>query len=612
MVNPVNLLMSKVKTDREMTELSSANLARAEVEGSTRKEASYEMIGSGSISSVRLGAVHRVIDTIIQKEVRLENSKLAKDEVLNDYYQKISNLFGTKGGKTSFVHGFGHFMNSVSKVASAENTVSKREVIQNAIQFSNQMNSLTEELNRFRDQIDEDLKNAVDYVNSALDEILELNRNISEQTANNLDATNLEDERDLHILKIGEKLKLINVDNGNNTVTLTTEAGRLLSVGRNTYKLQYTPGQATSDVFDFNNTNISGEISQGKIAGLIELRNTIIPNFQAELNELTRVMRDTVNAIHNEGASLGGPTTLTGMQVLPGVVGVPDGNTQIVGNGTLRIGVTDSTGTLLDYKDVDLSNGAITDINSLMSIIGNTNYTRSGSTGPANGNGDFTVTQLVTGELQVTSTSGYSVALGSVNGTVAQISAGAGPFNSPSALGFSHFFGLNNLFETGMQVYSAVSQTDLADVLQIKSVIAQNANYLAIGSLDGGIPPTNNIGLSQSKNDIALKISDALKTNPTPFLPAGLQGAPTTTIVDYSQRILAYIQQNINEAKEHFDYQKASFDQLAIRAHEISGVDPSTELLKIFELATSQQISSKALSIVQSMNRDLIQTIGGR
>lgn len=604
--------MSKVKTDREMTELTSANLARAEVEGSTRKEASYETIGTGSVSSVRMGTVHRIIDTIIQKEVRLENSKLAKDEALNDYYQKINDLFGTKGGKTSFVHGFGHFMNSVSRVANSESTISKREVIQNAIQFSHQMNSLIVELEHFQDQIDEDINNAVHYVNTALDEILELNRNISEQTANYLDTTNLEDERDLHILKIGENLKLINVDNGNNTVTLTTEAGRLLAVGRNTYKLQYTPGQPTSAVLDFNNLDISDEITEGKIAGLIELRNTIIPNFQAELNELTRVMRDTVNAVHNEGASLGGPATLTGMQVLPGVVGVPDGNTQIVGNGILRIGVTDSTGALLDYKDVDLSNGAIADINSLISIIGNTNYTRSGSTGPANGNGDFTVTQLVTGELQVTSTSGHTVALGSVNGTTAQISAGVGPFNPSSALGFSHFFGLNNLFETGMQVYSTAPQTDLADILQVKSVIAQNANYLAIGSLDGGTPPTNNIGLAQSKNDIALKMSDALKMKSTSFLPAGLQGATSTTIVDYSQRILAYIQQNINEAKEHFNYQKASFDQLAMRAHEISGVDPSTELLKIFELATSQQISSKALSIVQSMNRDLIQTIGAR
>lgn len=610
MVSSVNILMSKVKTDRDMTELSSTNLTRAEVEGSTRKEASYVMTGDGlgSTNSVKMGAVHRVIDKILQAEVRLENSKLGTEEALNNYYQKINNLFGTKGGQTSFVHGFGHFMNSVSKVATAESIVSKREVVQNAIHFASQLNSLTEELNRFQKQIDEDLNQAVISINATLDQVVEFNNAIFNQNSRGLDATSLEDQRDLQILKIGELLKTINIDNADSTTTISTELGRLLILGQSTYKLQYTPGQPTSSVYDYNNTDISAEITEGQIAGLINLRNTVIPNFLAELDELTRVTRDTVNAIHNEGSPLGGLSTLTGSQVLPGVIGVPDASTQITGNGTLRIAVTDTKGTLLDYKDIDLSIG-ITDINSLLNAVAGANYTLSGNTGPANGNGDFTLTQLATGELQLVSTSGHSLAVGSVNGTKAQISAGAGPFDATTALGFSHFFGLNNFFTTGSQVYSAVTQTGLANTLQVSGVIAQDARYLAIGSLDGGIPPTNNIGVTQSKNDIALKIFDALKTKATTFLPAGLQGAPSTTIVDYSQRILAYIQQNINLSKDRYDYQKVFFDQLATRANEMSGVDPSTELLKIFELATSQQIASKALSIVQSMNRELVNTI---
>lgn len=610
MVSAVNILMSKVKTDREMVDLSSTNITRADMEGSTRKEAAYVTTGSGlgSTSSVRMGAVHRVIDRVLQREVQIENSKMGTADALNTYYGRLSTLFGTKGGKTSFVHGFGNFMNAVSKVGNDPGSISKRDVIQMATQFATELNNMSGELSRLSRQIDGDIAEGINYINNALDEMLELNSSIYQLTTRQIDCTSLEDERDLHVLKIGEYMGIIPMINPDNTMTLATSSGGLLCLGPTTYDLQYTQGQTTSSIHDSSGNDITAQIVEGKLAGFMELRNTVIPNFMAELDELTRVVRDTVNALHNEGSALVGPSTLTGETFYPGVVGTPDLNTQIVGNGTLRLAVTDKNGVLLDYKDVDLSVG-VSDVTSLINVINATNYTISGNPGTANGGGDFTIAQLPTGELQLVSTGGHSVAVGSVNGLTAQICAGAGPFDPTTALGFSHFFGLNNLFKTGNQVYSSSSQTGIFGLLQVNSNLVSNVNYLAVGSLDGGVPPVNNIGVSQGKNDIAIKLSDALKMNTHTFLSAGTQGTPTTTLADYSQRILAYMQKNINEAKEGFEFHSSTFDQITLRANEISGVDPSTELLRIFELATSQQISSKALSIVQGMNRELVTTI---
>lgn len=608
MANAVNILISKVKADRQMVDLSSTNITRSEVEGSTRKEAAYVTLGTnlGTVSSVKKGTVHRVIDTILRREVQIENTKVGKADTLSDYYQKIGDMFGTKGNQTSFAHKFGSFVNSMSKVGNLEGTVSKRDVIQSATFFATKLSTMVDELTRIQTQIDAELNQGVGFINSSLEDIIELNSTIFNLTSRGIDSTSLEDQRDLYVLKIGEYLATNNVTRSDNTMTISTSAGGLLCMGQSIFELQYTPGSVPSVILDSSGNDITGQLTDGKLGGLLELRNTIIPNFIAELDEMSRVLRDKVNIIHNEGAALGGASQLTGLSVLPGVVGAPTGTTPIQGDGTLRVALTNPQGMVLDYKDVDLTAIGLTDVSTLLATINATNFTKSGAL-IANGGGTLTFNQLASGAVQLDSTGGFSLAIGSVTGTTAQLCPGA--FSSATALGFSHFFGLNNFFNTGNNVFSASAQSGIAQSLQVNPALTQNATYMSIGRLNGDVPPLNDIGVGQLDNEIGIRLSDALKQNTYTFLDAGIQGTPTTTLVDYSQRIMSYMQKNINESKEVLEFHKATFDQITLRANEISGVDPSTELMKIYELSTSQQLASKALSIVQSMNRELVQTL---
>ena len=606
----ISTLLSKIKLDRQQTELTSANIARADVEGYTKKDAyAIKIASKDSITGVVQSQISRVIDAVLQTEVRNKNSDLGKASVLNDYYKNIQQLLGNKGDESSFAHNLNDFAITVGQIASITDGDKKREAIQKAQNLCNQLNSVTNKITDLRYQVDQDLSRAITTMNSLMENVQTDNRQIVSLQISKLDTTNIEDDRDLAIHNMAELSGLKIYTSANNNISLALSSGDIITTLTDTYQLNYTaasyiqPGDVLSPITTSMGTDITSTFDDGRISGLIDLRDTILPNFQAEMDELTRVLRDTANALHNEGAALGGNSTLTGLTNAPGVVGPLAGTTAISGQGTLRVGVTDINGTLLDYKDVSLTDGMT--VGSLITSINSAAY--------VNGNvtGDFTVSQLATGELQITSTSGNYVALGSAGTPLPSISPTAA-YDSTQAYGASHFFGLNNLFNTGPNVASTTAQVGIANMIQVRPDLVANTNALSVGKLSSSIPAPTGMGLGVTANDasVALAIGDALIQGTLTFNAAGELNPAKISTTEYAIRIMSVIQSSIVNSTTSHDLDQRIFDELTVLSQNKSGVDPSEEIMKIFELSTSQSLTSKALNIVQTMDKDLINTLG--
>ena len=605
----VSTLLSKIKFDRDQTRLTSANIARADVDGYTRKEAYAEkLVSKDTLTGIKQSQISRVIDRVLQKEVRNKNSDFGKTTVLNDYYKSIEQMLGNKGDDSSYVHVLNDFATTISQIASITDGNKKREAIQKAQRLCTHLNDMADKINNLRFQVDQEINTAVNNFNNMMSDVQDLNRQIVSLGIGGLDTTNLEDERDLAIHKMAELSGLKIYESDNNNISLALESGDIITTLSDIYQLSYTastyvaPGDVLSAVTTFTGVDITSTFTEGKIAGLLELRDTILTDIQAEFDELTRVLRDTANALHNEGSALGGETSLTGSIYAPNVVGPLAGTTVISGQGTLRIGVTDIDGTLLDYKDIALTDGMT--VTSLLATISGTPY--------ANGNvtGDFTVTQLATGELQITSTAGKYVAIGSAGTPKATISATA-TYDNTQAYGFSHFFGMNNLFLTGNSVANPNPQIGISNAISVNPVLVSNTNALSVGRLTSAVPAPTNAGLGVTAGDatVALEIGDALIQGGLNFNAVGALNPAIVSTTEYATRMMALIQSDIKSAKSAQALDERVFNELTTIAQNKSAVDPSEEIMKIFELSTSQNLTSKALNIVQSMDTDLINSL---
>lgn len=624
---PIGLLLTKIQSDRGLAEITSSNITNAEVDGFTRKEAYVisNTTGNSGVSSVQLSAIQRNIDKALQAQVELENSRLGQASSLNNYYQKISNLLGTKASHGTFVHQLGEFTGAIRSIESLGPTgIQKHAIIEGGVTFCDTMNMVGKSILELRSLIDQEIVDCIRELNNTLTETMEVNTEIAQLSLQRISTVNLQDKRDMTLHTMSELLNIQVSSDINDQVIISSEMGRLLTARRQTYMYSYdpsvvsSPGQKLNHIYyagtpgvPGSGADVTGEFKTGKIAALLELRDQVLVDFQAEMDELSQVVRDSVNALHNSGTSYGGGGTLTGSKALYGVVDIngnnilPQGATAIDGQGTIRIGVSNKMGTLIDYKDIVLTDGMT--IGGLVTqIMTGTNYTNSGG-GGATAGGGFTVQQLATGELQISAdTVGNTITLGSIGNPPAQISAStltSTGFDSTRALGFSHFFGLNNFFSTGSQVYSSSNQIGLCNVLEVNPALVLNNSNLSVGQLAGTSVVTGDVS-------IASQIGDCLIKNDLSFSQVGQQPSIITSATDYAARVFALIQSDISVAKSNFDYRQVTYDELATRAHDTSAVNPSDELLKLFEISTSQQISSKALAILQQMQNDLLSLIG--
>ncbi|WP_032112690.1 FlgK family flagellar hook-associated protein [Candidatus Paracaedibacter symbiosus] len=626
----VSTLVSLLKTERGLSNICSTNIASAEVEGYARKESDIVSLGiNGNLSGVTLSQIYNTIDPILQTQTRAQNSLYGMQQATDQLYQKVNLIFGSKGSQTSFVHNFGRFTSSVGEITANPDITKKTQAIADAVAFANQISDVANTVNELRGNADQMLGDAITQINTLLQQISESNQTIFKLSASltgspansgYIDITSFENERDEYIQQLAGLIGIDVYKTDDNKVNIgLAGSGQILVQGIYNYQLDYTaatsvkPGDALSKIL-YLGTDIKNEIISGQVAGLVNMRDTVLPNAQQEFDEMTRVIRDTVNKLHNQGASLRGSQTLTGTASVPGPGGVAVALTSapaISGAGTVRIGVINNLGTIIDYKDVDLS--TVATVNDILNI-NTANYMISTTTTPAVGGG-FAINQLASGAIQIqASTPGNTIVIGAAGPTLPTLSCGT-PYNAAISFGFSHFLGLNNFFVTGNDLVStAVSPTakpGIANQLQVRSDIATNPSFFSVGSLDSNVPISVSVdgALPNRATDIANQIVTKLTTGKLAFSGAGAISAINTDAASYATQLMSLLQTDINQSSQNLKMQESIYNQMAALASEKTSVDVSDELIKIYNISTSQQVATKALSITLEMIKSIINII---
>lgn len=622
-MSAISTLVSMIKTEKALSNISSTNISSANIEGYACKNADVLSLNTdGRLGGSTLSRIYNTIDPILQSQTRKENSIYSKQQVTDQFYQKLNLMFGSKGTQTSFVHNLGRFTSSMREITTNPDLTKKTQAVSDAVTFANQINDVVTTVKDLRGSTDQMLANAIDRINTLIQQITDINQKISSLsmssggspiTSGYVDVTSFENQRDNFVQELSGlvDINIFKTDENKYNISLAG-SGRTLVQGNYNYKLDYTvstsvvPGQTLSPI-TYLGVDITAEIAQGQVAGLIDMRDTVLVNAQQEFDELTRSIRDTVNALHNQGASLRGASTLAGTTSVPGLGTQLLSTTPISGTGTVRIGVIDNLGTIKDYKDIALTDGMT--IGSLVSNITGTNYNVSSGTVAATG-GDFTFTQLSSGAIQIQSTANNTIVIGAAGPVQPMLSLGS-TYSASAGLGFSHFLGLNNFFVTGDDLASSASQIGIANKLQVRPDIVSNSSYLAVGTLSNDVPVSQLPGgaLGNRKTDIADQIQTQLSKGNISFLTAGQIPANTGDAQSYATQIMSMMQGDINQSSKDLKLYESIYTQLAALAAQKTSVDVSDELIKIYNISNSQQLASKALSLTLEMQKSVINII---
>lgn len=432
----------------------SQNIANVNTPGYSRQlvEQSAQYV-QGVGAGVRVDQIARKVDEYLQRSIFREGSGVQAAAVMTDYMDRVQILLGEPGsGNTMDVY-LNNFLDAVQSLADAPESASFHSTaVDSAATLAREIGSLAASMEDLRYQADQDISAAVTEINRELKHLDAVNAALDRTSALGGSTAGLLDERDAAIQKLSEYMDITLYYKANGTVNVFLGDGTAL-IDDNRHELLYTPasgsdkfidgiqveslrvatysvdGRVIGDPKEIISSGVGAEVTTvlegGKLLGLQQMRDKVLPDMLAQLDQMAAQLRDVTNAIHNDGSGFPGANQLTGTRMV-------QANQTYDWTGSMRIAVLMGDGTPIPSPYADEANTGIRPMTIDLSML------RSGEV-----KGSFTVQQMID---EINSHFGpppTKSELGAINNIQLVSNQSSLPYGSPASLTFD--FDLENI-----------------------------------------------------------------------------------------------------------------------------------------------------------------------
>lgn len=330
----LSIAMSGMQARQGALSVVSDNIANVKTEGYSRKLVAFNAKTAGTVfQGVELAQVTRAANENLTRILDGEVGQVENLKALDEYYRRLEDLMGrpnSASGLDALLSGFNEALQQYE--VDPNQVANKQSVLDSAQRFTQEMRFLTTSLQQLRSQADDEIFETTAAMNEDLEVVNQTNYKI--QTAvnsptNNNGIPNLQDQRDQAIRRLNEAFGVRVIPQSNDTSALYLPTGQVLSNGRDavTVSFQPTPDLRPGHVYQFGGTSppfglmlddgarqidVTNLLQGGKVRGLLDMRDTIIPALQTRLDELAEGIIDRVNRAHNDGASTAPQARLEG------------------------------------------------------------------------------------------------------------------------------------------------------------------------------------------------------------------------------------------------------------------------------------------------------------
>ncbi len=607
--------LAGINATQQALQVVAGNVANANTPGYVDESVNQVEITTADQSgaSVDVTGVNRDLNTLLQNQLWTETSGDSYADTAAQISQQLQQIYGTPGSSSSFDAIFNNFTSALQTLSSSPSSYSSQAAVISAAQNVTQnLNSMTATIQQLRSQAQQGIADGVQSANTALQQIAQINEQL-ETAAPDTSTATLEDQRDQDITQLSQLMNVQVVQNPNNQVSIFTGTGQQLVAGPQASQLSFnndgslsatslwsanpsqdgagtitltSPGGATTDLV------ASNAIQSGQIGAYLQMRDTILPQAQAQLDEFANQMSQALsNQTTNGTAVTSGSQSGFGV----GIGGVLTGN-------TVQLTYTDSSNVQHTITVVALGSGGSLPL----------------QTSPSNPNGqiigvDFSggissvVTQLnaafgtnlqfsnASGSLQVlnASSSGNTVNSLSTTTTVTSLTSGSAqlPLFTDGA----------STPITGALTSSGSQTTGLAGQIEVNpAVVASPSSLVAYASSTTvGDPTRPNFILNQINNaTLTYSAATGLGSAAQPY---------SGTLTQYLSEFVSQQAQASTAATNLQQGQDTVLNALQQRFNDQSGVNIDTEMSNLIALQNAYGANARVMTTIQQMFSTLLQ-----
>ncbi len=606
--------LAGVNNTQQALSVVAGNVANANTTGYVEESVNQvETTTSGqSGAGVDVTGINRNLNKLLQNQLWTETSGGSYADTAAQIYQQLQQIYGTPGSTNSFDAIFNNFTGALQALSTSPSSYSAQSaVISSAQVVAQNLNSMTATVQALRGQAEAGIAADVQTANTALQQIAQINDQL-EAASQDTSTAVLEDQRDQAITQLAQLMNVNVVQNPGNQISIFTSTGQQLVAGPQASQLTFnnigglsatdqwsanpsqdtagtitltSPGGATTDLIAAN------AIQSGQIGAYLRMRDTILPQAQAQLDELANQMSQSLSNQTTSGtaAGSGGQTGYSiGIGgILPGnslqLTYTDSGNVQhaitivsLGAGGTLPLQTTPSNPND-QIVGIDFS-GGINSVASQLNAAFGANLQFSNSSGAL--------------EAVNAAASGNVVNSLSATSTVASLTGG-----SPQLPLFTD----GTAPITGALTASGSQTTGLAGTIEVNpAVVATPSSLVAYSSNTAAGDPTRPNFLLNQMTNATLTYSPAtgLGTAASPY---------SGTLTQYMSEVASQQSQAANAATNLQQGQDTVLTALQQRFNEQSGVNIDTEMSNLITLQNAYGANARVMTTIEHMMQTLLQ-----
>lgn len=314
-------------TTAKQLAVSGSNIAGADDSTYTRKIIQPVTTADGAVTTL---TVTRATDLPLFYRLLDSNAATSTQQALLDGLDRLQTTIGDTADNASPAAKIAALLSAITAQANSPSDTGLAQGTLTAAQdLASTLNQATDTITAVRTSADQSMATSVAKVNDLLSQFATINTAVVKGTATGADVTDLLDQRDALLGKISQEIGISVVQRDNNDVAIYTDSGvtlfdktaRSVTFQSSTTLAAGATGNAVYvDGVPVTGANATMPISGGTLAGLAQLRDTIAPAYQAQLDEMARGLISAfaeTDQTGGGGADLAGVFTWSGGPALP-------------------------------------------------------------------------------------------------------------------------------------------------------------------------------------------------------------------------------------------------------------------------------------------------------
>ncbi len=288
--------LSSLAAEQRQAAILSNNIANASTPGYVRRDMPRsERLVAGTGSGVNTDVTQRLGDAALAAAARSADASEAYAQQLQKGLEAYNALIGQPADARSLSSRLGAFQTAMTTLSSApDNAVAQSQALEAARDLVDALHDADAAVAKARSEADLQVAREVEGLNSAFDQLAEIDRKLAVASARGGSTAEYEDRRDVLLAEIGRKIPIRIFDNGPGHLLVMSDGGNTLYDSTVVHRLDFThspviqaeqrhPATLSAVTVDGQALRIS---DTGSIAGALRLRDDTLPNFVDMLDQV--------------------------------------------------------------------------------------------------------------------------------------------------------------------------------------------------------------------------------------------------------------------------------------------------------------------------------------